>query len=100
MEGRMNLTKADKQALQRLLSASEAMSNVAYNLGQKQGDDAKLCKINCERFDLARSSKLTTLHLNLHDKFSSWSEHQYNRALSRLNLFQLVLVHTFTISWL
>ncbi len=53
----MKLTKKDKLAVQRLLSAGQILSNVAFNLGQKlavedaANHDAEICRKQSKEWD-------------------------------------------------
>lgn len=49
----MKLTKKDKLAVLRLLGAGQMLSNLAFNLGQRDIRDAQSCLDACHRWDHA-----------------------------------------------
>lgn len=51
----MKLTKKDKLAIRHLLGAGSILSNIAFNLGQLEIENAPLCKNACQKWDIACS---------------------------------------------
>jgi hypothetical protein len=49
----MKLTKKDKLAIQQLLTAGQILSNIGFNLGQREWPDAKSCREASRRWDTA-----------------------------------------------
>jgi len=50
---RVKLSKKDKLAISNLLFAGRILSNIGFNLGQLEGENAPLCKEACRKWDAA-----------------------------------------------